>query len=264
MLSVTHGSISIIELYSYYADLPYNKRNHFPILWRLIIRRVFYAFYFLSTFTGFSYLLVLLTWTFIGLLFNAAEYISYVTGVLMVSASIARHFVAINSIQKRVMESVTSKTENLLPKKGKFLTMQHHEIVDSLVKQQTRKFLDKRGVSFRGTVVKIVKYSAVLVLVTAFLWLSFKAFLDSSNIYFGIIKGLICAIIIIMIDRFVNGKSFDQDIELMVLQSKKESSKLLEYLEMQIDVGRKLVIKMKQVLFFSMFLYLPLPSDFSE
>ena len=264
VLSVTHGSISIIELYSYYADLPYNKRNHFPILWRLIIRRVFYAFYFLSTFTGFSYLLVLLTWTFIGLLFNAAEYISYVTGVLMVSASIARHFVAINSIQKRVMESVTSKTENLLPKKGKFLTMQHHEIVDSLVKQQTRKFLDKRGVSFRGTVVKIVKYSAVLVLVTAFLWLSFKAFLDSSNIYFGIIKGLICAIIIIMIDRFVNGKSFDQDIELMVLQSKKESSKLLEYLEMQIDVGRKLVIKMKQVLFFSMFLYLPLPSDFSE
>ena len=112
-LTAVLGIISLAELYCYYADLPYNKVDHNPILWRLIIRRSFYAIYFISIFLALSYLFVLLTWTFIGLLFKAAEYISYVVGVVMVGASIGRYFLAVNAVQKRVVKAVTEKLEIL-------------------------------------------------------------------------------------------------------------------------------------------------------
>jgi hypothetical protein len=246
-LSGLFGIISLIELYCYYADLPYKKANHEYIYWRKVVRMMFYTMYFVSIFIALSYMVVLLTWTFIGLLFRAAEYISYVIGVVMVSISIARYCVAVNSVQTRVLNAVTSRIESLVPKNGKFLTMHYRDIVENLVRQQTTKYLDRKGVSLRGTVVKVVTFAALLILVTAFLWLSFKAFLDTSDIFFGIIKGIICILVIIMIDRFVNGRSFDHDVEIMVRESKRESAKLLTYLEMQIEVGRQLIHKMQRV-----------------
>ena len=110
-LSCVFAFVSVLELYVYYAHLPYLREDKTPIFLRVLLRRAFYALLFVCVFVSFGYLLVLLTWVFIGLLFKAAEYISYVVGVVFVATSVVRQFLAVHAIHKRVISAVLDQVD---------------------------------------------------------------------------------------------------------------------------------------------------------
>ena len=67
--------ITLLELYSFYANLPWNFA-------RKQLRRIWYTAQGLMAFLSMFYILVVITWIFIGLLFRPLEFVPYILGFL--------------------------------------------------------------------------------------------------------------------------------------------------------------------------------------
>ena len=225
--------ITLLELYSFYAALPWNFA-------RKQLRRVWYTAQGVISFFSGWYLLTLLTWAFIGLLFRPMEFLPFALGILLTGVVAARFVYRSNRILVRIQRSIAQRGEVVV---GQLMGHLPRDIVEAMIKAQTEKVLRLKRVTFVDVFNKMMLLVFVIVAALVFLFFAFLAFTDPNDL--TVVKAIMSVVTLVAIDGLVNAR---QDRELLAADINEMSREIVEetlrrihFVVQQIEMGQLLL-----------------------
>jgi len=247
-----HGFISFLELYVFYANLPWTSPRKIPIINRKVnprkvLRLVWYGSQAFMTLLSLFYVLTVLVWTFIGVIVLPAQFLPYVIGFGLSLGSIAKLTYRMRGIQTRVYHALEERAEKFVNRQFGSLPK---EVVQALVNRQVYKLLKRNGMTKTGVINAVIVLLVILVGVQAFLYIGFHALTDVTSVLLGVFKAIVTAVCVIAVDEVVNRKRDKeiqkQDMNKMVKEILAEASRGVYFVLQQVEVGELLLKELEK------------------
>jgi hypothetical protein len=239
---IIHCSVSVAELYSHYANLRFTPS-------RKVLRLTWYSTQIAMTAASLFYTAVVVTWIFIGLFVNPAQFMPYVSGFVCGTLVLAKFWWRSAITNERTANSIRARAERLAERGYGLVPI---EAVVSILDRTLEKILRKYKLSVPTLVNQTFQLFLFIFFVEAFLFVGFHALTDTSNIYIGSVNSIVIGACVLALDRAVNAKKDKeiqaQDINVIVKEAISESVKSIQFVSRQVDIGVLLMETAKKVL----------------
>jgi hypothetical protein len=195
------------------------------------------------------YTAVVVTWIFIGLFVNPAQFMPYVSGFVCGTLVLAKFWWRSAITNERTVNSIRARAERLAERGYGLVPI---EAVVSILDRTLEKILRQYKLSVPTLVNQTFQLFLFIFFVEAFLFVGFHALTDTRNIYIGSVNSIVIGACILALDRAVNAKKDKeiqaQDINLIVKEAISESVKSIQFVSRQVDIGVLLMETAKKVL----------------
>ena len=228
---IGHSGVSIVELYSHYANLKFTP-------FRKVLRLTWYTTQTVLTLGSIFYIAVVVTWIFIGLFIKPSQFMPYASGFFCGILVIAKFWTRTARTNERIANSIRARAERLSERGYGEVPI---EAVVSVLDKTLEKILRKYKLTLPTLINQTVYLFLFIFFVEAFLFIGFHALTDTSDIYSGAVNSAVIAFCILALDRAINAKQDKeiqaQDINVMVKDAISESVKTIQFLSRQVDMG---------------------------
>mmetsp|Transcript_20936 Transcript_20936/g.42539 ORF Transcript_20936/g.42539 Transcript_20936/m.42539 type:complete len:582 (+) Transcript_20936:21-1766(+) len=237
-----HCIISFVELYTFYANLPWSRQ-------RKILRLTWYTSQGFMVFLSIMYMLTVVCWIFIGLTITPSQYLPYVVGFVLSLWVLSRFAYKMLAEQKRLRKAIADRVMAYTERDfGRI----EKEVVTNIVERNVNHLLKKQNLSLTAVTRGTFVLAFVLFVAQLFLFIGFHALTDVRDVNMGVFKSVVTAIAVLAIDAVVNRKRDfiikKQNMALIVHNIITESKKGVTFVQNQVKIGEKMIVHMRKLL----------------